>query len=162
MADAATTDALTIRLLQPADALELSELLADYITETRRGAPRRPDRLYVEKLLSKAQVEALGAQMGEDLIGFAMFFDLPEVVTGRRMGQVDELFVCMRHRRQGIATALLHALEEEGRRRGWGEVRWTAPYGSFSGKAWSERRGIPARGETYQLVLRPEDPMRDD
>ena len=78
------------------------------------------------------------------------------------MGQVDELFVCLQHRRKGVATRLLHALEEEGRRRGWGEVRWTAPHGSTSGKAWSERRGLPARGETYRLELRPEDPLRDD
>ncbi|HEX2126091.1 MAG TPA: GNAT family N-acetyltransferase [Thermoleophilaceae bacterium] len=162
MADATTTDALTVRHLEPADALALSDLLAAYVTETKRGAPRQPDRLYVEQLLSKPEVEGLGAWLGEDLVGFALFFDLPEVVTGRRMGQVDELFVDVRHRRDGIATALLHALEEEGRRRGWGEIRWTAPYGSTSGKAFSERRGIPARGETYHVVLRPDDPTRDD
>jgi GNAT superfamily N-acetyltransferase len=162
MADAVIADTPTIRHLLPADALALSELLADYVTETRRGAPRRPDQYYVEKLLTEPEVEAVGAWSGEDLIGFAIFFDLPEIVTGRRMGQVDELFVCLQHRRKGVATRLLHALEEEGRRRGWGEVRWTAPHGSISGKAWSERRGLPARGETYRLELRPEDPLRDD
>ena len=162
MADVVTADKLTVRHLLPADALALSELLADYVTETRRGAPRRPDQYYVEKLLTDREAEAVGAWAGEDLVGFAIFFDLPEVVTGRRMGQVDELFVCQQHRRSGIATRLLQALEEEGRRRGWGEVRWTAPHGSISGKAWSERRGLPARGETYRLELRPEDPLRDD
>src|SRR5919202_1072422 len=112
----------TSRMAEAA-ALELSELLADYVTETRRGAPRRPDQYYVEKLLSEPEVEAVGAWDGEDLVGFAIFFDLPEVVTGRRMGQVDELFVCLQHRRKGIATLLLHALEEEGRRHAVSEVR---------------------------------------
>src|SRR3712207_8071824 len=106
MADATSTDALTVRHLLPTDALALSDLLAAYVTETKRGAPRHADKLYVEQLLSEPGVEALGAWHGQELVGFALFFDLPEVVTGRRMGQVEQLFVDVRHRRSGIASAL--------------------------------------------------------
>jgi len=146
---------ITIARLTPQDASALAELLAAYVTETRRGAPRRPDRLYAERLLSEDKVEVLGARTDGRMIGYAIFFDLPETATGRRIGYFDDLYVALDHRRAGVASALLERLRDIGIERNWSEIRWTAPHGSATGRAFSSHRGEPARGQAYRLVLDP-------
>ena len=148
--------------LTSSDALALAELLAAYVTETRRGAPRRPDQLYVERLLAEAKVEALGTKIDGQLVGYALFFDLPDTATGRRIGYFEDLYVSIEHRRKGLASALLEALRKLGLQRGWLEIRWTAPQGGAAGRAFSGAKGEPARGESFRLVLNPEEPEGKD
>lgn len=117
-------DGLALRLLADGDALILAPLLASYAQLLRRGAPRRPDRYYAETLLQDRTAEVLGAFRDAELVGFAIFFDLPEAVSGRRTGQMDDLFIAHEHRGLGISTELVRQLTQIGHGRNWTYLRW--------------------------------------
>lgn len=118
---------IEIKKLTLADAHDLAPLIAAYTQDRKRGAPRRPDDYFAELLLSDRTAEILGALLGDELVGFAVFFDLPDTMTGMRAGQLDELFVDHPVREQGIGRTLVKALAEEGRDRGWTHLRWMVP-----------------------------------
>jgi GNAT superfamily N-acetyltransferase len=118
------TTAITIGSLSLADAHDLAPLIAAYAQELSRGAPRRPDDYYAELLLKDGSARLIGARLGERLVGFAVWFDLPDTVNGMRIGQLDELFVLQDARGHGVGHALIDALIAEGRRRGWHHIRW--------------------------------------
>lgn len=157
---AAKTTTESVRWLTIADALGLSELIAAYATETRLGQPRVPDRLYAERMLSDETVSFMGAFEGDKLVGYAAVLDLPVVPTGRRRGQIEDIYVDVRHRKSGHAKALIEALRAEGETRGWTDLRWTVPYRSDSGEAFSKALGEPSRER--QFVIRfAEEVLRD-
>jgi GNAT superfamily N-acetyltransferase len=122
-----TMSDIEITKLTLADAHDLAPLVAAYTQDRKRGAPRRPDDYFAELLLSDRTAEILGAKRDDKLVGFAVFFDLPDTMTGMRAGQLDELFVDHEVRRQGVGRALVGALAEEGRNRGWTHLRWMVP-----------------------------------
>jgi GNAT superfamily N-acetyltransferase len=118
---------ITVDPLTLADAHELAPLVAAYAQDRTRGAPRRPDEYYSELLLKDRTAEIIGARREGRLIGFAVYFDLPNTLTGMRAGQLDDLFVIQDAREHGVGRALIAALAAEGERRGWTELRWMVP-----------------------------------
>jgi GNAT superfamily N-acetyltransferase len=98
------------------------------------------------------RTEVLLAERDGAPAGFAIFFDLPEVVFARRCGALDDLFVLPAQRGQGLARALISALVEEGRRRGWSHLRWIVPEGDHGAIALYER--IAARADWRSYVIR--------
>ena len=75
---------VTINLLHLNDARLLAPLLASYTQALKRGAPRRPDEYYAEQLLQDRTAEVLGAHVDGELVGFVIFYDHPEPVSGLR------------------------------------------------------------------------------
>ena len=118
------TTAIEIATLSLADAHDLAPLVAAYAQDINRGAPRRPDDYYAEMLLQDPAARLIGARLGDRMVGFAVFFDLPDTTTGMRTGQLDELFVMQDARGSGIGRALIGAVIAEGRRRSWAQIRW--------------------------------------
>mgnify|MGYP003630591738 CR=1 FL=1 len=118
---------IDIALLRLNDAHELAPLIAAYAQSLKRGAPRRPDEFYAETLLQDRVAELLGARIDGVLVGFVVFYDLPDPISGMRFGQVDHLYVHHEQRRKGIAKALLDLLSEDGESRGWGKMVLNAP-----------------------------------
>lgn len=118
---------IDINLLRLKDARELAPLIAAYAQSLKRGAPRRPDEFHAETLLQDRAAQLLGAWLDGRLVGFVVFFDLPDPVSGRRVGQIDHLFVHHEQRRKGIARAMLDVLSEEGESRGWSRMVLNAP-----------------------------------
>ena len=127
--------------------------MAAYATETRLGQPRVPDRLYAERMLADETVSFLGAFVGDKLVGYAAVLDLPVVPTGRRRGQVEDIYVDVRQRKGGHAKALIEALKGEAEARGWTDLRWTVPYRSDSGEAFSKAMGEPARERQFVIAF---------
>ena len=117
-------DGLSMRLLADGDAHILAPLIASYAQMLRRGAPRRPDEYYAETLLQDQTAEVLGAFRDEELVGFTIFFDLPEAISGRRTGQLDDLFIEHQHRGLGISSELVNKLVQIGKTRNWTYLRW--------------------------------------
>ncbi len=117
-------DGLSMRILTDGDALILAPLIASYAQMLRRGAPRRPDQYYAETLLQDRTAEVLGAFRNEELVGFAIFFDLPEAISGRRTGQLDDLYIEHKQRGLGISSELVKRLTEIGGDRNWTYLRW--------------------------------------
>jgi GNAT superfamily N-acetyltransferase len=133
-----------ISLLGVSEAHEFAPLLAAYVQALKRGAPRRPDDFYAETLLQDASVNVLGARIDGGLVGFAVFHDLPEPVSGLRIGVVDHLYVHHDHRGQGIARALIDLLSDEAESRGWARMVLNAPRQPEDGRKLYEQIAAPA------------------
>jgi GNAT superfamily N-acetyltransferase len=153
---------VTMKALVQKDAHKLAPLIAAYAQALRRGAPRRPDEYYAELLTSDRTAEVLGAFVGEDLVGFAMFFDLPDTISGLRTGQVDDIYVSPEHRGRGIGRKLLETLKVEGQSRGWGRLRWIVPKpvdAAATGQPYEkdlyEEMASPSTARLFEIVIDP-------
>ncbi len=136
------------------DAHELAPLLAACAQERNRGAPRRPDEFYAELLLNDRTAEILGARLEGRLAGFAVFFDLPDMMNGRRIGQLNEMFVIQDSREQGVEKALLDAVAGEAAKRDWDNLRWLVPEKPPVARALAERFGHPGGWAAYSVAIR--------
>ncbi len=141
-------------LLSIGDAHELAPLLAACAQERKRGAPRRPDEFYAELLLNDRTAEILGARLGGRLAGFAVFFDLPDMMNGRRTGQLNEMFVIQDSREQGVEKALLDAVVAEAGKRDWDDLRWLVPEKPPIARSLAERFGHPGGWSAYSVPIR--------
>ncbi len=140
----ASNHQIDIILLRLRDARDLAPLLAAYAQALKRGAPRRPDEFYAESLLQDRTAEVMGARIDGDLVGFAIFTDLPDPVTGLRCGQVDHLYVHHDHRKKGIAKALIDLLADQAEERGWSRLALNAPRQPEEGRKLYEQIAAPA------------------
>ncbi|MTH96462.1 GNAT family N-acetyltransferase [Roseibium sp. RKSG952] len=145
-----TTD---IRTLGPDDAHQLAPLIAENAQALRRGAPRRPDEYYAERILGDKTAEVVGAFQGGQLIGFAVYFDLPELITGLRIGQLDDIYVHPDFRNHGIGREMIETLVEEGHKRGWLHLRWLVPGKNAPAVALYEKIAEPDHRKSYVIPI---------
>ena len=142
---------IDISLLRPAEARELAPLLAAYAQALKRGAPRAPDEFHAEALLRDRAAEVIGARIDGALVGFAIFADLPDPVSGLRTGQVDHLYVHHDHRSKGIAKALVDLLADQAEERGWARLVLNAPRQPEDGRRLYEQIAVPAEWTSYVI-----------
>lgn len=144
---------VVVSTLSLSDAHELAPLLAASVQDRKRGAPREPDQYYAELLLRDRTAEIIGARFDGRLVGYAVFFDLPDTMTGMRTGQLDDLFVIQDARGRKIGQALINALAEEGERRGWMQIRWMVPEKPVAARRLAERLAKGGGWLTYTVAL---------
>ena len=144
---------IDIRALGPDDALKLAPLIAENAQALKRGAPRRPDAFYAERILGDKNAEVLGAFADGKLIGFAVYFDLPELITGLRIGQMDDIYVHPDHRNQGTGRKMIEALVIEGQSRGWMHLRWIVPGKNTPAVALYEKIAEPDHRKSYVIPI---------
>ncbi|AEV34752.1 acetyltransferase, GNAT family [Pseudovibrio sp. FO-BEG1] len=118
---------LSYRALTPADAPDLAPLIAENAQALKRGAPRRPDEVFAERLIEDKSIEIIGAFEEDTLVGFAAFFDIPDLISGLRIGQLDDIYVMPDHRHKGIGRTLVEQISKIGKERDWLHVRWLVP-----------------------------------
>ena len=147
---------IDIGLLRLKDAFEFAPLLAAYAQALKRGAPRRPDLFYAETLLQDRAAEILGARVDGKLVGFAIFTDLPEPVSGMRCGACDHIYVHHDHRAKGIAKALIDVLADQAETRGWSRLVLNAPRKPDTGRRVFEAVAEPADWRSFVVNFRPE------
>lgn len=147
----ASNHQIDISLLRLKEARDLAPLLAAYAQALKRGAPRRPDEFYAETLLQDRTAEVIGARLDGTLVGFAVFTDLPDPVTGLRCGQVDHLYVHHEHRNKGIAKALIDLLAEQAEERGWSRLALNAPRQPEDGRRLYEQIAAPADWASFVI-----------
>jgi GNAT superfamily N-acetyltransferase len=143
------------RLLSAPDHHLLLPLLAEYGSEMAphlAGLQAAEPAAMLRLLANDPRAEVLAAFSGDEALGFAHFFDLPEIVFARRCGALDDLFVRAAFRRRGIAQALITALAALGRARGWSHLRWIVPESDLGAIALYE--GIATRAPWHSFVLR--------
>lgn len=136
------------------DAHKLAPLVAAYAQAMKRGAPRRPDEYYAELLLEDPIAEALGAFVDGELVGFAVFFDLPETMSGHRIGHLEDIYVLPEFRNRGIGRRFVDTLKIEGQSRGWDRLRWVIPP-----PVDAAATGLPADSALYDEIA-TQSPLR--
>ena len=149
---------LSTRLLSAPDHHLLLPLLAAYGAEMAphlAGAAPATAPEMLKLITADPRAEILGAVRGDEALGFAHFFDLPEIVFARRCGALDDLFVCPSARRQGVAQALIEGLAALGQTRGWSHLRWMVPETDQAAIALYERIATRAPWRSYVLRLDP-------
>lgn len=135
------------------DALEFAPLLASYAQALKRGAPRRPDAYYAEHLLQDRAAEIIGARIDGKLVGFAIFYDLPEPVSGMRAGQLDHIYVHHDYRGQGIAKTFIDVLADKADERSWAKIILNAPRQPEDGRKLYETVASPADWSSFVIRL---------
>jgi len=146
---------LSLRPVLAGEHASLVPLLDAYAAEMRdvlNGDAGASGAAAAAMLEADLRAEVLLAMRDDQAVGFAIFFDLPEVVFARRCGALDDLFVLPAHRGQGIARALVTALAELGRGRRWSHLRWIVPAADRGAIALYER--IAARSDWISYVIR--------
>lgn len=150
--------ALQTRLISASDHRLILPLLAAYGAEMAphlAGATPAQASEMLKLIANDPRAEILAAFSANEALGFALFFDLPEIVFARRCGALDDLFVRPAARRQGVAQALIEALSEIGRARAWSHLRWIVPETDQGAIALYERIAARAPWRSYVLRLDP-------
>jgi GNAT superfamily N-acetyltransferase len=147
------------RLLSAHDHSLLLPLLNAYGAEMAphlAGATPATPAAMLHLISNDPRAEILAAFRDGEALGFALFFDLPEIVFARRCGALDDLFVGPAARRQGVARRLIEALAAIGQTRGWSHLRWIVPETDQAAIALYERIAARAPWRSYVLRLQPE------
>lgn len=112
------------------------------ILDTVWGWIQSPDEPFHGRLARNADGEA---------VGLMHFRPMPSPLRGTRIGFLDDLFVDPAHRGSGAVDAMLDALREEARRRGWPFVRWITREANYRARGVYDRHATRTDWLTYQL-----------
>jgi GNAT superfamily N-acetyltransferase len=74
---------------------------------------------------SRPAAEAVIARVGEESVGFALFFTTFSTFAGKPGIWLEDIFVLPKHRRGGIGRALLRAVAQIAVRRDCGRLEWS-------------------------------------
>lgn len=127
---------LRIRLATPADAPEIHRLIVALCVyekyDPEMTVKATPASLGTQLGQAEPPFQCLLAQLGEQVVGFALFFFNYSTWRGRPGLYLEDLFVDIEHRNQGIATKLLISLAQVAQDRGcarmeWMVLDWNAP-----------------------------------
>jgi aminoglycoside 3-N-acetyltransferase I len=109
------------RHLRPHDLAIMKGLLATFgeaFNEQDTYQAAVPSDAYLEKLLGKPHFIALAALHGEQVVGGLAAYELEKFERARSEIYIYDLAVRDGHRRKGIATALIRALQQIAKDRG--------------------------------------------
>jgi len=144
---------LSYRALVHADAPQLAPLIAENAQALKRGAPRRPDEVFAERLLEDKSIEIIGAFEGDTLVGFAAFFDIPDLISGLRIGQLDDIYVLPDHRHKGLVRTLVEEISKIGKDRDWLHERCPVPSKNQTDNSLFENMAEPGDKESFIVPI---------
>jgi len=87
------------------------------------------------------------------LVGLAHFRPYLRPLAATTGGFLDDLFVAPEARGQGVAEALIHAVSEAGRARGWSVLRWITAEDNARARRVYDRLARRTGWVTYDLPL---------
>jgi GNAT superfamily N-acetyltransferase len=100
------------------------------------------------------EVEALMAEDADGgAIGLAHFRPFARPLMAATGGFLDDLFVDPAQRGRRVADALIEAVAEIGRQRGWGVVRWITADDNYRGRGVYDRLATRTMWITYERRL---------
>lgn len=117
-----------IRQARPEDAKEIHRLIVA-LCEYEKYEPKTtvlatPESLKSQLESTPAPFQCLLAELEGRVVGFALFFFNYSTWRGRPGLYLEDLFVDIAHRKQGIATQLLVALAQVARERRCARMEW--------------------------------------
>jgi aminoglycoside 3-N-acetyltransferase I len=96
----------------------LLTLFGEAFEDAETYGTRRPDPAYLERLLASEAFIAVAAREHDEVIGGLAAYVLPKFEQARSEIYIYDLAVAEAHRRRGVATALIEALQRIGAERG--------------------------------------------
>ncbi|WP_237214514.1 GNAT family N-acetyltransferase [Falsiroseomonas oryziterrae] len=100
------------------------------------------------------EVKALVAEDAAGrLLGLAHFRPFARPLSATVGGFLDDLFVDPAARGQRVADALIEAVAEEGRQRGWSVIRWITADDNYRGRGVYDRLATRTMWITYDKKL---------
>lgn len=98
------------------------------------------------------EVEALVADDGGRLVGFAHFRAFARPTSATYGGYLDDVFVTPQARGGGIAEALLSRVAAIGAERGWTVLRWITAETNYRARAKYDKVAVRSDAVTYDLA----------
>ncbi len=144
---------MQIRKPNPGDRPEWDRLYAGYATFYKVDqTPEMRDRVWGWLHDPAHESEGLVAEEGDRLVALAHFRPFARPLTATTGGFLDDLFVDPETRGTGAADAMLAALEEIARSRGWTVIRWITAENNYRARAVYDRKAARTGWITYDLV----------
>ncbi len=109
------TDRIDVRVLDGGDVALMRAMLSMFGTafgDERTYVGRQPDDAYLVRLLSSPTFVAIAALAEGDVIGGLAAYVLPKFEQARSEIYIYDLAVCEKHRRRGVATTMIGALQK--------------------------------------------------
>jgi aminoglycoside 3-N-acetyltransferase I len=150
------TPPLEIRVLGLVDVAALRATLAMFGTafgERDTYTARQPDDAYLQRLLASDTFVAIAAFSAAQVIGGLAAYVLPKFEQARSELYIYDLAVDERHRRQGVATALIGELQQLAARRGIYAIFVQADHGDDPAIALYTKLGV--REEVLHFDIQP-------
>lgn len=146
---------MTVRALDPADREAWERLYAGYAAFY--GVAQTPGmRATVWSWIFDPAhgTEALVAcGVSGEVIGLAHFRPFARPLSATTGGFLDDLFVDPAARGSGAAEALLDALADVGRARGWSVIRWITAEDNYRARGLYDRKAVKTHWLTYDIKL---------
>lgn len=117
---------LTVRLAIPADAPAVHALILELAVFERLAHEVVATEASTREALFGAvpSAEALVAEVGGEVVGFALYYPVYSTFAGRTGLYLEDLFVREGHRRGGVGRALMDGFLARARQRGCEKVEW--------------------------------------
>lgn len=143
-----------IRALQPTDRVAWDRLYAGYagfykVTQT----PEMRDTVWGWLHDPAHETQGLVAVVNGAVVGLAHFRPYARPLSASVGGFLDDLFVDPDLRGSGAAAALLAALADEGRKRGWTVIRWITAEDNYRARGLYDRVADRTKWVTYDIKL---------
>ena len=143
---------VVVRRVAPADRAGWDRLYAGYaefygVEQT----PAMRDRVWGWIHDPAHEVEGLIADRDGQLVGLAHFRAFARPLSATVGGFLDDLFVAPEARGTGAAEALIRAVAEEGRSRGWSVIRWITAGDNVRARRLYDRLATATPWVTYDL-----------
>lgn len=150
---------MEIRRARPEDGpafLDLVQALADF-ERLPPPDPEARERLLRDAFADPPLYDLWIAAEGDDAIAYAAFFTTYSTFLARPTLYLEDLFVHPRHRRKGVATAMLERLRRLAEERGCGRFEWSVLEWNEGAKALYDAIGAERMSgwELRRIPLRP-------
>ncbi len=145
---------IEIRPLKETDRADWDVLYAGYadfyrVTQT----PDMRDRVWSWIHDAAHQTEGLVAVLDGKPVGIAHFRAFARPLSASTGGFLDDLFVAEAARGTGAADALINAIADIGRSRGWTVIRWITAEDNARARKVYDRLAVKTPWVTYDLKL---------
>lgn len=145
-----------VRRLGPSDLAlmrELNALFGEAFADAETYGAEPPSADYLQDLLGKPHLIALVAMSDGAVVGGLTAYELDKFERARREVYIYDLAVAQAHRRRGIATGLIGALQQIAAARGAWVVFVQADYGDDPAIALYEKLGVREEVLHFDLPL---------
>ena len=128
-------------------------LFADYAEFYRvHQTPEMRDRVWRWIHDPSHEVECFLATSEQGrVIGFAHFRPAPQPLSATVAGFLEDLFVEQQGRGSGTAEALIEAVVDQGKARGWSAVQWMTKDDNYRARAMYDRVAVRTGWVAYEV-----------